>query len=174
MQTCQAYQSCPVCTHAWSPPLSRGVDVNGSCLWVILGVHKRWLTKDSSMSTRMYVRNLLPSFGTPILLSQFVLTIDTEKQPFFGHKFPPILCCLPEFDWGRIFGIPELIHSNIANTKLFQILGAIIRENIIMCEFPQTTKTVVKISWRYSWAKWAIEAIVDGTRTSNIVNIAKR
>ena len=29
MITCQGYQSCPVCTHAWSPPLSRGVFADG-------------------------------------------------------------------------------------------------------------------------------------------------
>ena len=29
MQTCQAYQSCPVCTHSWSSPLSRGVVCDG-------------------------------------------------------------------------------------------------------------------------------------------------
>ena len=29
MQTCQAYQACPVCTHSWSAPLNHGVVCDG-------------------------------------------------------------------------------------------------------------------------------------------------
>lgn len=117
MQTCQAYQSCPVCTHAWSPPLSRGIVADGYRRFLPMG--------DPGRAQKVTYKGLVYEYKNacekpPAKLRdtdfvESVCAVATEKEPFLGHKFPPVLCCLPEFDWGRIFGTPELMHGNIAH-----------------------------------------------------------
>jgi hypothetical protein len=44
-------------------------------------------------------------------LVQAICTIATEKKPILGHKFPPVICCWPEFDWQRVLTAAEVMHG---------------------------------------------------------------
>ena len=113
MQTCQAYQSCPVCTHSWSPPLSRGVVCDG---------YRRFLEiDDPGRQQKVTYKGLVyeyknacekpPPKERDTAFVQSVCAVATEKKPFLGHKFVPIICRLPGFDWGRVICTPEAMHG---------------------------------------------------------------
>lgn len=123
MQTCQAYQSCPVCTHAWSPPLSRGVVADG---------FRAFLAEDDDgRQQKVTYKGLVYEYKdacnlpTPqdrnMELVQSVCAVATEKNPILGHKFPPVICSWPEFDWKRVICTPELMHGNEASRSYFSV-----------------------------------------------------
>lgn len=115
MQTCQAYQSCPVCTHAWSAPLR----IRGGC---VTDGYRRFLDigdegrqqkvtyKGQTYEYKDECRQPRPKMRDTEFVRS-VCSVASEKKPFLGHKFPPIICRWPEFDWERIFTSPELMHG---------------------------------------------------------------
>ena len=121
MITCQGYQSCPVCTHALSPPLSHGLVADGFRSFLPMGdpgrqqsfMHEgeRYEFKD------VEVRPIPKNRNTELVWS--VCAIATKRRPILGHKFPPVICSWPEFDWERLMTTPELMHDTKNCTENF-------------------------------------------------------
>lgn len=114
MVTCQGYQSCPVCTHAWSKPLSHGVVADGFRAFLPEADPGR--QQKFTYEGEVYEFKNKCDIPTPkerdMELVQAVCTVATEKKPILGHKFPPVICSWPEFDWQRVLTAPELMHGN--------------------------------------------------------------
>ena len=113
MQTCQAYQSCPVCTHAWSPPLSRGCVADGYRRFLEMrdpGRQRKVKYKGLSYEYKDVCARKVPKTRDTEFV-QSVCAVATVKKPQLGHKFAPIFSRLPGFDWQRIFGAPEVMHG---------------------------------------------------------------
>ena len=113
MLTCQAYQSCPVCTHAWSPPLSHGCVADG--FRAFLPENDPGRQQKFTYEGEVYEYKNVCDLPTPkdrdMELVQSVCSVATEKKPILGHKFPPVICSWPEFDWRRILCTPEAMHG---------------------------------------------------------------
>ncbi len=113
MITCQGYQSCPVCTHAWSPPLSRGVVADG--FRAFLAEHDPGRQKNITYEGEVYEYKSACDLPVPknrdMELVQSVCAVATEKKPILGHKFPPVICSWPDFDWRRVLATPEAMHG---------------------------------------------------------------
>ena len=117
MQTCQAYQSCPVCTHAWSPPLTRGCVADGYRRFLDIGDAGRQQKVTYKGLTYEYkdaCDQPLPKMRDTHFV-QSVCAVATEKKPFLGHKFAPLFCRWPEFDWERLMTTPEIMHGMSLN-----------------------------------------------------------
>jgi len=89
MQTCQAYQSCPVCTHAWSPPLNRGCVADGYRRFLEMGDPGRQRkVKYKGLSYEykdVCVRKVPKTRDTEFV--QSVCAVVTKNKPWLGHKF---------------------------------------------------------------------------------------
>lgn len=113
MQTCQAYQSCPVCTHSWSKPLHHGVVCDG---------HRAFLPEGDPGRQRTYIfkgqkyeyKDECTTAPPKTKDNEFVksiLTLCTSRKPILGHKTPPLPARMPGFDWLRVLGCPEIMHG---------------------------------------------------------------
>lgn len=131
MQTCQAYQSCPVCTHAWSPPLSRGCVADGYRRFLEMGDPGRQRKVKYKGLCYEYkdacARKVPKTRDTEFV--QSVCAVATVKKPWLGHKFAPVLSRLPGFDWQRLFGAPEVMHGIYVNV-MFAMFA---HNNVNMC-----------------------------------------
>lgn len=115
MISCQGYQSCPVCTHSWSPPLSHGVVCDGYRAFLPEGDPGR--QQKFTYQGEVYEFKDACDISMPkerdMELVQAVCAIATERKPILGHKFAPVICSWPEFDWQRVLTTAELMHGNI-------------------------------------------------------------
>ena len=113
MQTCQAYQACPVCTHAFSKPLTRGVVADGYRSFLpsrSAGRARRVRYKGHIYEYKDVERRPKPKYRSTEFVKQ-VLSIATSKNPVLGHKTAPLLCRWPGFDWRRVICTPEAMHG---------------------------------------------------------------
>ena len=113
MQACQAYQSCPNCTHAFSEPLTRGVVCDGFRVFLPPGSAGRERLVKYKGNTYEYKdveRRPKPKYRDNKFVKK-VLSIATTKNPVLGHKTAPLLCNWPGFDWRRVMGLPEPMHG---------------------------------------------------------------
>lgn len=114
MQTCQAYQSCPVCLHSWSKPLSRGVVCDGHRAFLPAGDagrQERVVYKGNTYEYKDVCETPKPKYRDDAFV-QSVLTICSEKKPVLGHKTAPLPCRFPGFSWLRFLGNQEIMHGS--------------------------------------------------------------
>ena len=129
MQTCQAYQGCPVCLHSWSAPLSHGCVCDG---------FRRFLPPgDPGRQRRVMYKGLQYEYKDECLLPepkirdqslvQSICSIATAKKPVLGHKVPPVVARIPGFRWRRILCTPEAMHDakNCADNFVRLLVGKV-------------------------------------------------
>ena len=113
MQACQAYQSCPMCTHSWSPPLTRGCVCDGFRSFLPPGAHGREQRVEYEGHVYQYKNKCerpKPKYRDTAFVKA-VLTVATRKKPVLGHKCAPLICRWPGFDWVRVLCVPEFMHD---------------------------------------------------------------
>jgi len=113
MQACQAYQSCPVCTHCWSPPLSRGCVCDGMRSFLPPDAPGREQRVEYNGNVYEYKDKCTrpkPKYRDSAFVKS-VLTIATRENPVLGHKFAPLIASWPGFDWRRVLCVPEMMHD---------------------------------------------------------------
>lgn len=115
MQTCQAYQSCPTCTHSWSPPLGprRGCVYDGVRSFLPPDSPGREQRVEYAGHVYEYKNKCdrpEPKYRDSTFV-QAVLSIATPRNPVLGHKVAPLISSWPGFDWSRVLCVPELMHD---------------------------------------------------------------
>ena len=115
MQACQAYQSCWVCTHSWSPGslINRKACIyEGSRCFLKAGSRGRQKTLFHK-GNKYEFRNVCVTPEPRRRDEDFVrvaVSLATKSKPFCGHKYVPLIGKWLSADWYR-FGIPEPMHG---------------------------------------------------------------
>ena len=112
MQACQAYQSCPVCLHAWTKGLFRKASYDGYRRFLPAGAEGREQKVNYCGQVYEY-RNVCdepkPKYRDGAFVKS-VVALATPKKPLLGHKDVPMVAGWPGFDWRR-YNIPEIMHG---------------------------------------------------------------
>ena len=119
MQTCQAYQGCPTCTHSWSPgsliPRKQCV-YDGYRRFLCAGSRGRKKTfkyQGAWYQFRCVETRPKPTTRDDVFVRKAV-SLGSEKKPFAGHKSAPLLARWPDFSWYRM-NVVELMHGELHN-----------------------------------------------------------
>lgn len=116
MQHCQAFQSCCICTHSWTPGLSRGCDCDGYRRF--LAMTSRGRMRKVRYNGNVYEFSELERRKPPtyrdVKLARQCLAVGTKSQPFLGHKHAPLVGNWPGYAWRRV-NVPEWAHGSLHN-----------------------------------------------------------
>ena len=114
MQNCQAYQSCCVCTHTWSPGPRRKCMYDGYRCFLRMGSRgrdKRVVFRGHVYEYRDVEERPIPTRRDDGLVHAAVKMAMDRRQPILGHKRYPLLSQWPGFSWYR-FNPPDLMHDS--------------------------------------------------------------
>ena len=125
MQHNQAYQSCCVCTHAFTPGLVRACDFDGFRRFLAVTSRGRMRRLRSNGQTYEFseVERRPPAQHRDTKFVRECLQAGRQlRMNLLGHKHAPLIAKWPGFDWWRV-NVPELMHdSKIFTEMLLRIL----------------------------------------------------
>ena len=92
------------------------------CRWVsrVFARTWSWSTKQNYLRRRslksMNTRTLVISPSRKIVIWNWFsqsaqLPQRKSRSSILGHKFPPVICSWPDFDWRRVLATPEVMHG---------------------------------------------------------------
>ena len=125
MKHSQAYQSCCVCTHSFTPGLAKACDFDGFRRFLAVNSRGRMRRIRSNGQTYEFSeveRRPLPQHRDNKFVRECLQAGRQLRMNLLGHKHAPLIAKWPGFDWWRI-NVPELMHdSKIFTEMLLKIL----------------------------------------------------